>query len=263
MPRSIHRGFTLIELLVVISIIALMIAILLPVLRQARETARLTLCASGQRQVVLSLVTYATDEDGRMPPAIQKTTGGTWTYPLFINYHAESDGANGGSIIPHLRPYLGVPTILQCPLTPEVPQYVEMLEYEWNNWPSLAKADRQRFLSGGYFYLWNYELRERTPSTEFEPVRSLADSGDGLVISDLFLDDNGTGWETSHPNNVLPAFPSPSHPRYRGPRSLPRPNVTVNSGFIDGHVESNTTEGGGLYDLRWGASYYMLPIPQE
>ncbi len=61
------RGFTLIELLVVISIIALLIGILLPALGAARETARLSQCASNQRQIATALYSYATDEKDQFP----------------------------------------------------------------------------------------------------------------------------------------------------------------------------------------------------
>ncbi|MFW6039210.1 MAG: type II secretion system protein [bacterium] len=62
-----RTGFTLIELLVVISIIALLIAILLPALKQARDLARRTQCLSQIRQLNLAANAYAVDHDGILP----------------------------------------------------------------------------------------------------------------------------------------------------------------------------------------------------
>lgn len=62
-----RRGFTLIELLVVVSIIALLIAILLPALQQARHTAQSIGCVNAKRQYVVGLVTYTIDNEGRFP----------------------------------------------------------------------------------------------------------------------------------------------------------------------------------------------------
>ena len=65
-----HRtiAFTLIELLVVISIIALLIALLLPALGRAKETARIALCASGEHQMAVAFHSYGADNGGYLPP---------------------------------------------------------------------------------------------------------------------------------------------------------------------------------------------------
>lgn len=60
-------GFTLIELLVVISIIALLVAILLPALTTAREAARRTLCANNVRQQLIAVHAFSKDYRGELP----------------------------------------------------------------------------------------------------------------------------------------------------------------------------------------------------
>jgi len=67
MPIRIHRGFTLIELLVVVAIISVLITLLVPVLRHAREAARAAVCASNLRQLGIGIVNYTNDNDGFLP----------------------------------------------------------------------------------------------------------------------------------------------------------------------------------------------------
>ncbi len=76
-----RSGFTLIEILVVIGIIALLAAILFPVLSRARESARSKVCLSNLQQLGLAFQQYVQDAGRRYPGAgeFQKWgNGGHW-----------------------------------------------------------------------------------------------------------------------------------------------------------------------------------------
>ena len=62
-----RRGFTLVELLVVIAVVAVLAAMLLPVLSRARESARKAACQSNLRQIGTAFRLYASDYDGLYP----------------------------------------------------------------------------------------------------------------------------------------------------------------------------------------------------
>jgi len=75
------RAFSLIELLVVISIIALLIAILLPALCQARDSALAVQCLSNERQIGQMVHFYASDFDQYHP-----TNGTPNTWHVLLNW---------------------------------------------------------------------------------------------------------------------------------------------------------------------------------
>ena len=96
--RRRHIGFTLIELLVVISIIALLIALLMPALGSARKNARLMLCTTQVRSFGQAVHAHATDNKNflvhpnwnRLHPGWLYNTeqpDGTWWWPAnYTNY---------------------------------------------------------------------------------------------------------------------------------------------------------------------------------
>ncbi len=83
MPGPRQNGFTLIELLVVISIIALLIAILLPVLGSATESARRTQCSVNTRSVANTNIALGVDNKGRYRLAHRQATESATYRPNF------------------------------------------------------------------------------------------------------------------------------------------------------------------------------------
>lgn len=83
--RSLRAGFSLVEVLVVIGIIGLLLAILMPTLRVARQTAQRLQCQSNLRQIGFAFLSYANDNRGSMP---------SWS-----GWHASAFPANAGDEI--------------------------------------------------------------------------------------------------------------------------------------------------------------------
>jgi prepilin-type N-terminal cleavage/methylation domain-containing protein len=85
---STHRhGFTLVELLVVIVIIGMLVALLLPAVRSATESARQATCLNNLKEIGTAIMNYEADK-GHLPGCLNRplTSGGTAnvTWPMAI-----------------------------------------------------------------------------------------------------------------------------------------------------------------------------------
>ena len=109
MRRSLY-AFTLVELLVVISIIALLISILLPVLSQARDSANSALCMSSMRQFDVASHAYAQESGGYFPiGAMYDTSSGRFVAHRW--YIALGPFIGGDPLPPNTAAEMTTPTV--------------------------------------------------------------------------------------------------------------------------------------------------------
>ena len=97
-----RRGFTLVELLVVIAIIGILVALLLPAIQAARESARRTQCGNNIKQLGLGLIHF----DGtfkRLPPANQVPWGRIGKDDCHMDYTGPFGPNWAVLILPHIE----------------------------------------------------------------------------------------------------------------------------------------------------------------
>jgi prepilin-type N-terminal cleavage/methylation domain-containing protein/prepilin-type processing-associated H-X9-DG protein len=120
-------GFTLIELLVVIAIIALLAALLLPVLSRTKEQGKSAACLSNLRQIGLSLQLYVQDNANKLPYMDDKSLTTTNPYP-------------SPDVV--LATDLGNLNVLDCPSDTTKKLFAQTgSSYSWNNLLNGEDAD--------------------------------------------------------------------------------------------------------------------------
>jgi prepilin-type N-terminal cleavage/methylation domain-containing protein/prepilin-type processing-associated H-X9-DG protein len=153
-----HRAFTLIELLVVIAVIAVLMAILMPALNRAREQGKRAVCMGHIKQMGLSWVLYADENDQRIVNACtvanteghNDTTEPCWLYfngNTGVNTEADRiKGVQDGAFWPYVKQL----KIYKCPtgMRGEVNTYgiVDSMNGAINSLVAQSGVPRDRFI---------------------------------------------------------------------------------------------------------------------
>jgi prepilin-type N-terminal cleavage/methylation domain-containing protein/prepilin-type processing-associated H-X9-DG protein len=185
---KLRQGFTLVELLVVISIIAMLMAILLPALNRAREYARKTVCSTNLYNFGLALGMYA-QNDNRLPweghadgdtpanPVGPWAESSFWAnaLPPFLKGKPYSkmqkdDMTNGPKL-----PKNGMKDLFVCPSAGAAMSYAgeNIVESYFMMWGGNDTTNIHRYLGGSnqeqrkvyWCYVWNSKLNNSTGST--------------------------------------------------------------------------------------------------
>jgi prepilin-type N-terminal cleavage/methylation domain-containing protein len=137
-------GFTLIELLVVVAIIAVLVAMLLPALGQARAFAQQTQCAANLKQLGMGFLMYTDENQGYFPmnfPGYCKTW--TWLGPHILTSRYMTDDV----VSPERfgKPRLVPPQCFYCPSNKDYSP-----EKNWWGWWTPYSFGKASYVS--YFY---------------------------------------------------------------------------------------------------------------
>jgi prepilin-type N-terminal cleavage/methylation domain-containing protein len=214
-----RKAFTLVELLVVIGIIAALVAILLPSLRKARETARVVSCASNLHQWGAILHMYYIDNKGQLPESFCfGGTGSVGRYPGSWYGSSNSLGAISAEMMSRYVPGVDLTNqrVAKIWICPSVAGSYDVDKYITGTWAANG------FFESNYGY---FGRSEKWPNALTQPLDITANAlrADRVLMADhLFFWGPGPGWDYNHGKNG----PSISDPAFAGFHDLGPPLIT-------------------------------------
>lgn len=222
-PRLRHPGFTLIELLVVVSIIALLIAILLPALGRARDSAKTVQCASLLRQIGIANHVFAEEHRGYFSPhfGFVLPNGGTG-----FNIPQLPAGVANWNHLEQLKPYMATSdntgrradtmTCVSMPIRTDIVAH----HYAYPTTVGMSFAD-------------NWGLKRDAPPGPARFVLMTEMNGNWATMLPSQPPAYGTGGPTEAYHTSLG-----NRNRYVAPHDLSRSSGNGNYQFADGHVKT-------------------------
>lgn len=171
-----HKEFTLLELLIVVAIIGILVSILLPSLKNAREKARRAVCLSNISQLQKAATIYAVGNDRQLPRGHK------------YRDHENSEvlrGLNPQTYDLMVSKYLGgSESIFSCP---NLPQYPEYKANEGGGWVRL-----------GYNYMGNKDLiNSRLSGQDYAFPDRIDEQPDVPLFGDSVSWSPNTSWKFS------------------------------------------------------------------
>ncbi|MFK7788016.1 MAG: type II secretion system protein [Phycisphaeraceae bacterium] len=221
-----RKGFTLIELLVVISIIALLIAILLPALGAAKRASRTTICLSNARQMALATVAYAVENDMDLPN-------------VGFSHGGEAFDQQGSWFF-QLEPYVDGKLLYRCPSDEseawQVPEAGRLRQVSYATNFMLSGQ-----IAGRYKPFSNIDRLPR-PSKTIYTVELAEDSTTGFATADHVHPETWFGAPSSHDATISRQIEIAQH------------QEKSNYMYLDGHAE--TLARSDVFEVAPGATIF-------
>jgi prepilin-type processing-associated H-X9-DG protein/prepilin-type N-terminal cleavage/methylation domain-containing protein len=210
--RKLYGGFTLVELLVVIAIIAILSAVLIPVIKSVRASAQSAECVSNLRQIEVMTDLYCLDSNNRYPPSwAWSQSGSNWLEWVIATVEFDGDFTKARAAIASGS----VPA--RCPVRTVSDE--ECKEANGGNEAWISYGINYPYIGGSpkledgeYIQKMKLKLSVQNPAQTIYVADSSVETGVGHLIN--------SGWPTAYPAD--------------------RHNGKCNVLWLDGHVTSES-----------------------
>jgi prepilin-type N-terminal cleavage/methylation domain-containing protein/prepilin-type processing-associated H-X9-DG protein len=238
------KGFTLIELLVVIAIIALLLSVILPSLRAAKELASGVVCQNNEKQLCLAWVSYAEDNDSYI---VGGSNYHAWkpTPYRWVEYPMNDDGswsADPGELSLHTRlngiragrlfPYTQDEELYHCPGDRAITNAEPEATYRSYSISGLINGEDYASKSGGTF---TYRTAVTAPGGTPKELKLVTKTNQITLPGNkyVFVEEEARGQHVNAGSFVL--LSGSAYNWWDAPAYYHNDSSTI--GFADGHAE--------------------------